>query len=251
MDTEIASLIILGCLAGAVLAGRELSRLLPETHLSADTKDTVKLSMGLVATMAALLLGLLVSSAKGSYDAVKSNVTQMAAKATFLDRVLSIYGPDAVGARAQFRKAVDEMVRRMWPEGTHGMARFTPNLQTGSAVVGAIQSLAPANDTQRNLQAQAINVAVDLGQIHALLEAQMISSISKPLLVVVVSWLFVIFLSFSLLSPRNPTALLALLTSALSVSAAIFLILELDRPFGGLIQISSEPMVNALSQMSK
>src|SRR5262245_45148458 len=114
MNSEIISLIILSCLAGAVIAGRELRRFLPKDHLNEDTKDSVKLAMGLVATMSALLLGLLVSSAKGSYDSIRNEVIQMASKVTFLDRILTVYGPEATEARTLFRNAVSEMVRQMW-----------------------------------------------------------------------------------------------------------------------------------------
>src|SRR5438093_1434458 len=100
MNTTLTALIVFGCLVGAVLLGRALRRLLPEDHLAADSRDTIKLAMGLVATMTALVLGLLVSSAKGAYDTKRSEVIQMAAKVAFLDRLLSLYGPEAAEARA-------------------------------------------------------------------------------------------------------------------------------------------------------
>ena len=115
MNTTLTALIVFGCLVGAVLLGRALRRLLPEDHLTADSRDTIKLAMGLVATMAALVLGLLVSSVKGSYDTERSEVIQMAAKVAFLDRVLAIYGPEAAEARARFHEAVKEAVGQMWP----------------------------------------------------------------------------------------------------------------------------------------
>ena len=122
-----------------------------------------------------LLLGLLVSSAKGSYDTVRSEVIQMAAKITFLDRVLTVYGSEATDARARFRAAVEESVRRMWPEETHTRAQLGPNMQSGSAVVRAIQRLSPNDETLRSLKGQAMTLAVDIGQLHSLLEAQMVS----------------------------------------------------------------------------
>lgn len=225
--------------------------LLPEHHLSADTKDAVKLAMGLVATMAALLLGLLVSSAKGDYDATRSEVNQMAAKIAFLDRVLADYGPEATEARVQFRAVVEEAVRRMWPEAQGMPAQLSPNTQAGDAVYFAVQRLSPRDDMQRDFKAQAATLAVELGQLRTLLLARSAPSISKPLLIVVVSWLVVIFLSFSVFAPPNATATLALMVSAFSVSGALFLILELGRPFGGPIQISGEPMLNALSYFAK
>jgi hypothetical protein len=211
----------------------------------------VKLATGLVATMSALLLGLMVSSAKGSYDTVRSEVIGMAAKVAFLDRVLAAYGPESANARAKFRDTIAEAVQAMWPAEANTSAVLTPDTQTGDAVFAAIQALSPQNDEQRVLKTQATNIAIDLGQVRQRLVAQSGASISTPLLAMVVCWLLVIFLSFSMLAPPNATATGAMLVSALSVSGAILLILELDRPFAGLIRISSQPLVNALNQLAK
>jgi hypothetical protein len=251
MNTEIISLVIFGCVIGAVLMGRALSRRLPQDHLSADTKETVKLAMGLLATMSALLLGLLVASAKGSYDNARSEVIQMAAKIAFLNRVLVGYGPEAEEVRARLHEAVEETAHRMRPIRTNTPVDLAPNTQAGNAIYLAIQHLTPHDEMQRNLKAQATTLAVELGQLRTLLVAESISSISKPLLIVVAFWLVVIFLSFSLIAPHNATATFALMISAVSAATAIFLILELDRPFSGLLRISNEPMLNALSQLEK
>src|SRR5262245_52075757 len=141
MNTTLTALIVFGCLIGAVLVGRTLRGLLPEAHLSTESKDAVKLAMGLVATMSALVLGLLVSSAKGSYDTERSEVIQMAAKITFLDRVLSAYGSEAADARAQLRKTVEEAGRQMWPGEMRRPARLAPNSQAGNVMYAAIQSI--------------------------------------------------------------------------------------------------------------
>jgi len=251
MNPSVTATVIAGCLVGAVLVGMRLRRLLPEHHLSEDTKDTVKLAMGLVATMSALLIGLLVSSAKGAYDAERTQVIQMAAKIAVLDRVLAIYGPEAVQARSLLRATVEQEVREIWPKERGMPAQLTPDVRTGNAFYGAIQRLSPADDTQRSLKTHAADLAMDLGQLRSQLTAQLVASISTPLLVVLVSWLVAIFLSFSLLAQPNATATFALLVSVFSVAGAIFLILELDHPFGGLIQISSEPLLKVLSQLAK
>ena len=250
MNATLAALIVFGCLVGAVLLGRTLRRLLPEDHLTADSRDTIKLAMGLVATMTALVLGLLVSSAKGAYDTERSEVIQMAAKVTFLGRVLAAYGPEAAGVRAQLRETMEEGTRQMWPGEIRQPAHVAPNVQAGNAAYGAIQALSPHNDMQAALKAQAASLAVDAAQIRSLLVAQSVPSISKPMLIILVLWLVIIFLGFSVLAPPNATTILALTVSALAVSGAIFLILELDEPFGGLIGISSEPMLNALHQLA-
>src|SRR5437764_6095723 len=122
----LVSVILFVCLVGAAWLGRRVRRYLPENHLSADSKDAVKLAMGLVATMTALVLGLLVSSAKGTYDTARSEVIQMAAKIAFLDRVLGLYGPEAADARAGFHAAVEEAVREIWPDEAGVPAQLAP-----------------------------------------------------------------------------------------------------------------------------
>jgi len=251
MNTTLTALIVFGCLVGAVLLGRTLRRVIPEEHLTADSRDTIKLAMGLVATMAALVLGLLVSSVKGSYDTERSEVIQMAAKVAFLDRVLAIYGPEAAEARTRFHEAVKEAVMAMWPREASGSAQLAPNPKPGNAVYAAVKDLSPHDDMQRKLKDQATTIATDLGQLRSLLVAQSVPSISTPMLIILVSWLVVIFLGFSVLAPPNATVMFALMVSALAVSGAIFLILELDQPFDGLIRISSEPMLNAMQQFAK
>ena len=186
MNPILIAVIVSACLFGAVLLGRRLRGLLPEHHLSEDTKDTVKLAMGLVATMTALLLGLLVSSAKGSYDTTRGEVIQMAAKVSYLDGLLAAYGPDAAEARVQFRAAIEGAVRRMWPGEGGGPAQLTPDTRVGDALYAAIQRLSPRDDTQSGLKAQAVGLAVEIRQLRYLLLAQSVSSISQPLLVAVV-----------------------------------------------------------------
>jgi len=251
MNPALTASIASACLFAAVWLGIRLRRLLPAHHLSADTKDTVKLAMGLVATMSALLLGLLVSAAKGDYDTGRNEVIQMAAKISFLDRILAVYGPESADARTKFRAAVELTIQNMWPgEGKPSAPRIS-NQQATYAVYLAIQNLTPRDDMQRDLKAQAAKLAIELAETRALLLAQSVTAISKPMLIVVVCWLVVIFLSFSVLAPSNATANLALLISTISVSGAVFLILELAQPFGGLIQISKQPMLNALSLLGQ
>src|SRR6516225_4587590 len=200
MNTTLRALIVFSCLVGAVLLGRGLRRMLPQEHLSADSRDVIKLAIGLVATMSALVLGLLVSSAKGSYDTERSEVIQMAAKVAFLDRALAVYGPDAVESRDRFHDAVKEAVQQMWPEKARQPAQLAPNAQTGNVLYGVLQALSPHDDAQRKLKEQAISVGIDIGQLRSLLVAQSVPSISTPMLIILVLWLATIFLGFSTLT---------------------------------------------------
>jgi hypothetical protein len=251
MNTAVIAVILFICLVGVTLLGRRLRRYLPENHLSADSRDSVKLALGLVATMTALLLGLLISSAKGTYDTVRSEVMQMASKVAFLDRVLALYGLEAAGARGELRDAVADAVRRMWPQDRSRAAQLAPNQQMGDAFYVTIHRLSPHDDSQRALKTEAVTLMIDLGQLRSLLQAQASPSISRPLLIALVSWLVVIFLGFSLVAPPNATTTLALVASAFSVACAVFLILELDHPLSGLIRIPSEPMINVLNKLAK
>jgi hypothetical protein len=240
---NIAVTILFLCLVGVTLLGRRVSRYLPEDQLSADSKDAVKLAMGFIATMTAVLLGLLITSAKGNFDTEQSEVMQMASKVAFLDRVLTLYGPEAADARLELRDVVADGVRRMWPAKRSDRVQSAPNEQVGDAFYVAIHRLSPHDDSQRALKTEVATLMVDIGQLRSLLQAQSIPSVSKPLLV--------IFFGFSLVAPPNATTTLALVASAFSVACALLLILELDHPFGGLIRIPSEPMNNVLNHLAK
>ena len=154
MNTTFTTLIVFGCLIAAALLGRGLRRVLPQEHLTADSRDVIKLAIGLVATMSALVLGLLVSSAKGSYDTERNEVLQMAAKVAFLDRVLAVYGPEAAEARVRFHDAVNEAVQQMWPEEAGRPAQLAPDAQAGNVVYGVLQALSPHDDAQRKLKSR-------------------------------------------------------------------------------------------------
>jgi hypothetical protein len=251
MNPYLIAPVVFAGIVAATWLGMRLNAALPKHHLNADTKDAVRIGMGLVATMAALILGLLVASAKSSYDTEKSEVIQMAAKVAFLDRVLLNYGPETQPSRETLRQAVEGAISRIWTETAIGRGPADPGSAWGETLPKAIQKLAPQDDAQRAFKSQAAAVATDLGQMRWLLYKQAGSSISLPLLIVVISWLAIIFASVGLFAPSNPTVIGALMLAALSVAGAIFLILELDQPFGGLIQISNQPMLNALNHLAK
>lgn len=248
MNSSVTTAIILACLFVATWLGKRIQRHLPEQHFSADTKDTVKLAMGLVATMAALLLSLLVSSAKDSYDTIRNEIIQLASKVVFLDRVLHLYGEETEPLRKGFRTELGNSFPAIW---SHAHGEVKPDTQYGDGLYLGIQKLTPTNDLQRTMKDHALDLALELGQLRTLLHSQAMSSISIPLLAVLVCWLVIIFSSFSIFAPPNRTASIALVVSSISVAGAMFLILEMDRPFTGLVHISPEPMVNALNQIGK
>lgn len=251
MSSTTISGIVFACVFGGALLGMILRRILPHHHLSPDSKDTIKLGIGLIGAMSALVLGLMVSSAKGSYDTQKSELTQMSARIIVLDRVLAHYGPEALQARDLLRTLVARILEQIWPEERSSAALLAPGVAGGEAFYDQIQELTPKNEAQRALQSQALSIAMDVGQTRWLLFQQAGSSISTPFLVVLVFWLTINFLSFGLFAPPNTTVIATLVLCALSVAGAIFLILELDHPFEGLIRISSEPMRKTLASLGQ
>ena len=249
MDSIVTSLIVFACIFGGAILGMFLSPRLPQGHLGEESKRVLTLGSGVVATMAALVLGLLVASAKGTYDAQNNEVLDVCAKIALMDRILKRYGPDADPARQQLRATFTHALERL--QAQSDSADHLANLNT-SAAAGAIekvQELAPTNESQRVLKSQAISLSFDLVKTRLLISEQATSQVSLPLLGMVVFWMSINFVSFGLFAPRNATVIVAFILCAFAVSGAIFLILELYRPFGGLIHVSTLPLRNVLDQM--
>jgi hypothetical protein len=251
MYAVIIALIVFACVVSGALIGSFLAAVVPPRHLSNEAKETVKLGMGLIATMTAILLGLLIASAKSFYDMQNTELTEMSSKVIFLDRVLAHYGPETKEARDLLRGAVTRALDAM--ERKRGSKNSEAPAQAGSAEIlyDRIQELSPQNDFQRSLQNQALNVALDVAKTRWLMLQQATNSVSPPLLVVVVSWLTLIFCSFALLAPRTPIVAATLGLCALSVSAAIFLVVDMYSPFGGVIHLSSAALQTALAHIGK
>lgn len=249
MSTITTSLIVFVCVFGAALLGMWLRGKLPDHHFSAETQGAVKLAMGFVATMAALILGLLVVAASDSYNKQSSGVTEMAAKVVYLDRILANFGPESTEVRALCRRTVEQVASRMWPTNRSGESQLDPSAAHTEGLFAAIESLTPKNDLQTALKSQALSISLELGQLRWLEYVQANSSVSKPMLCILVFWIAVLFASFGMFSPVNSTAFAALLLAAVSVTGAVFLILELSLPFTGLLQIPKTAFLDAISHL--
>lgn len=245
MRPDLVSLIVFAGAFGGALVGMSLRLLIPPGHLSSESKDTVKLGMGLVATMTALLLSLLIATAKSSYDNERNDLTQMAAKIIFLDRVLNNYGEESAQVRRLLRSSVAASIDSLWPRDGRQPSVADVSASGSLAVFDAIADLDPQTEVQRSLKAEASRIALDLGQTRWLMLEQAGGSISRPFLVVTILWLTLIFISFGLFAPSNGTVFGTLLMCSMVVASAFFIVLELDHPYEGVIQISSQPMRHA------
>ncbi len=252
IPTKVA-LIVFACVFGGTLLGMLLRVVTPEHHLNQDSKEVIKLGMGLVATMAALVLGLVVATAKSSYDTQDAAVKHTAAKVLLLDRMLADYGPETKETRDLIRRTVACRLDAIWPEERSQPARLDEP-EVGPAVEGIevrIRHLSPQNDAQRWFQSRALQISSDIMETRWLAWGGIGRSVPLPFLVVVVFWLTIIFSSFGLFAPHNATVVTVLFVCALSVAGAIFLILEMDQPFRGLMKISSSPLRHALSHLGQ
>jgi hypothetical protein len=239
-------------LAGAAL-GRELRTRLPEHHLADDTREMVKIGIAFLTTLAALLLGLILSSAKSSFDTKSEEVQAASAKIALIDHNLRQIGAAADPARGLLREAIASWDRDMWSDS---VARALPSALREDApglknVRDAIQALSPTDPAQRLAWSRSLALADEAEQIRSLAIRQTGSTMTIPLLVLVVFWLALIAFAMNVFAPSNGTIYTLNVLSAASAASAIFLILEMDRPFGGMIHVSQAPVHEVLLQLSR
>lgn len=250
MSSMVISWIVFGCVFGGALLGMFLRATLPEQHQDAGSRDVLKMLGGLLGMLAALVMGLLIGTGAASYITRRNQLAQMAVNIVLLDRGLGRYGPEAREARELLRRAVAFELQRTWPEdGSATSSNFDPTAFGPEILYDKIRELKPRDDVQRAMKPRLLTIVVNLGQMRWLLFKQPGSAIPVPFLVVLSFWLSLIFTSFGFFAPLNTTMVIALLMGALSVAAGIFLILELERPFGGLVQVSAAPLRTALVQL--
>jgi hypothetical protein len=248
-------LIVFGCTFAGALLGMQLRRIVPADQLGADSKETVNVGVGLIATMSALVLGLVTASAKSSFDSVDSTVKQSATQVLALDRTLARYGPETGAIRKDLHTVVRSRIENIWPQVSSTPAGQDPMrggaMSRAEALADAVRGLKPVNDSQRKLQERALDLAESLLQARWFVFASAGESIPVPFLVVLLFWLTFAFVSFGLFAPRNATVVTVLFVCAVSFGSAVFLILEMDGPFEGMLKVSSDPLDFALARLNQ
>jgi Protein of unknown function (DUF4239) len=250
-----AGIIAFACtFCGAVL-GMWLQRALPPHHLDTRSKDTIRVSIGLISMITALVLGLVTASAKSSFDAADAAVEQSATNILALDRTLARYGPETDEIRRALQQALRARIDTIWPQDSSKLIDLDPmRAGTGRAaegIAGAIHGLRPRDDSQRELRLRALELVETMLRARWLSVAAAERSVSGPFLLILVLWLTITFASFGLFAPRNATVLAVLFVCALSIGSAVFLLLELDTPFDGVFKVSAEPLRYALAHLNQ
>jgi hypothetical protein len=249
VNTIAVSSIVFASIFAAALIGMTIRRALPPDHVGSDVKEVVRLATGLVVTMSALVLGMLVSTSKSSYDARKNEVMEMSVEIVNIDRLLAKYGPETGEIRAELRQLVEAGLDRVWPSERSHHSELRPG-DHGEILFEHLSLLAPKNGEQTSAKAEATSMITSLRRTQWLMFLKLEqSAVPLPLLAVLVSWLATVFVSFGLFAPPNATVVVTLALGALAVSSAIFIILEMYTPFSGILRISPAPILEALIQL--
>lgn len=244
-------LVVFICLCGASAVGMLLRMYLPDHHLSADSKDVIKLATAVVGTLSALALGLLIASAKNTYDRAQTELQTSAAHLILLDRVLAHYGPPAHDARGLLRKLIEDRLRQPWDK-KRPVGPADTSVEAGiEPLQDKLRALVPQTDAQDLLRSRALEVSGKIAEAHWLQIEMRSEGLPWPFLAVMVFWLALLFFTFGLLAPANTTVVLTLLVCSLSVAGAVFLIVDMDHPYLGYIHVTDAPLRDAIDRLGR
>ncbi len=251
MNSTQTGIVVFICTFGAALLAMYLRGKLPPNHLDGDSKDVVKLVMGLVATMAALVLSLLISTAHTAYDAQEAEIGQLGVHVFQLDHVLAGFGPPGAKARSVLRNLVADDLARTWPQKGAAPSVYAPAQQIAEAdqLFADIAALPASTSVEQMAQSHALSLLSSLSETRRLMSVQSRASVSWFVLLVLVCWLTLLFFGFGLFARLNRTVVIALIAGAVSVATACVLILEMSQPYRGWMTVSSAPIREALQQM--
>jgi hypothetical protein len=243
---------VMACVFAGGLAGLWYHRLLPEQFLSKETQDVVRLATGMLSVLASLVLGLLIATAKSSYDTTDHSIRSYAAELGLLNETLRDYGSAASIPHGLLRRYTEKLLLDGWAGKDDHLAAFDDedSRKLLEEMRGAIRGLKPIDDDQKSLRSTAIDININLLRQRWLLIEQQGSGVQVVVLAILVSWVAVIFVSFGMNAPRNGTVVTAFLVGSLAIGGAVFLILEMDRPMNGIMRISDWPVRNVLAQMN-
>jgi len=238
---------------GGGMVGLLYDKLLPEHQVSDETRALINRVTGLVATMAALVLGLLIASANTFYNSQKSDLEILSGRVVELDSMLREYGPDAQPIRELLKTTVTRVYQNTWntPRAAERLATIV-EMRAGWGTVGRqIDEVRPTSDAQKSLQSKAADLLASIQDLRLETRLQIDNSVTWPFLSILVSWTALLFFGFGLLARLNAPAVFTLAIGALSVASAIFLILELDAPYSGILRLPPTPILQAIDALGK
>lgn len=245
MSPFLVGVLALICVFGAAIGGMIIRARLPAHHLTSDSKDAIKLATAIIGTLSALALGLMVASAKRSFDDASADMRTTSARLVLLDRALAQYGPET----AELRRTLHKLVEARLVEIARDVEGALSEGFDVEAIQSSVRSLSPRTEAQRSLQARALQLGGQIAEMRWLRPESEAAGFPMAFVVILVFWLSILFASFGILAPGNPTVVVTLLASALSVTAALVLIIDMDHPYLGVIHISDLPLQLALTRL--
>ncbi len=249
MKEALLALFVFVCLTGASLGALLLHGKLPAHHRQDDTQNVVRLIANIFVVMTSLVLGLMINSAKSRFDNINRDVHTFATDLILLDRLLSQYGSDAGDTRRRLVIYVERASDGTWTTGDPLLVSDRTSEQLLTDVGDSMRALKPTDDARLSIWNDARQQYRRVIELRWALVEQAEGSIPAPLLVMVVAWLVLIFGSFGYRAPRNAVVLTSFVLASALISGALYLIVDMDAPFGGPIQVSSAPLQRAMAEI--
>ena len=250
MKDILIGVVVFATIFGGALIGMFLGKILPTQHLSSDSRDAIRIVMAMLATLSAVVLGLLTGSSMSSLAEKEGELRSAGVQFIMLDRTLAEYGPETADTRVLLKQILAERIGQIWPE--EGSAVSLTALGSGAGI-NLVQrdlfALTPQTEQQRWLRSNALEMTSKIAESRWTTIEQIGSRFPWAFFIVVVAWLAVIFASFGLFAPRNASMTAALLVAAAALAVPIFMMLEMDQPYGGVVKIPSTSLRVALDQL--
>jgi len=250
--TSSLAVIVFGLMFGGALFGMFLGKILPTQHLSTEARDVIRVTMAMLATLTAVVLGLLTGSAISSLAEKEGELRNAGIQFMMLDRTLASYGAETKTTRAALKQLLALRISQIWPEEGGSVSLAALGSGAGIGVVQeSLFALSPQTEGQRWLYSNALEITKAIERSRWTSVEQIGSRFPWPFFVVVVLWLAIIFASFGLFAPRNASVTVAMVVAALGLAGAIFMILEMDQPYSGMVKIPSTSLRIALDQLGQ
>ncbi len=232
---------------GAAVGGMFLRTRLPDHHLTPESRESIKLATAIIGTLSALALGLLVASAKRSLDDAGAELRTSSARVILLDRAMAQYGPETLAIRAALRGILEARLNELNGQNNASLSERhdIENVQN------ELRNLTPQNDGQRWLKTRALQLSSEVSEMGWLRPETEAAGFPAVFMVLLVFWLAMLFASFGILAPGNATVVVTLFVSALSVTGALVLIIDMDHPYLGFIRVSEAPLRLALDRLGR
>ena len=234
--------------AGAII-GLFAAHRLPGNHLSKETQSAITVSVAVLGTLSALVLGLMITAANSSFSARSEEVRELSLQLIRMDRNLRRYGPESADARMKLREWAVAKTQQLFPERGRNNSSSQQTIVMLEGVQDALLALQPKDERQKFLRPLCLHLSSTMIEARWALETRASHSIPVPFLVLLIFWLTIVFASFGLFAPANAVTVVALCLCSLAVAGGIFMIEELDRPLSGFVHLPPDSMYRALSEI--